>query len=160
MTRLDVRLLGDFQVAVDSRPLPADAWPQRRAADLVKLLALAPRHRLTRDEVIEALWPQLEPASGKANLHKAASYARKAIGDPAAVVLSGGHVALLPDGTVETDLDRLEAGDPDAYGGELLPDDRYEEWTLGHRERIDGLHADALRRAARWEELIAADPRR
>src|SRR3712207_4624611 len=59
MRRLEVRLLGEFAVLVDSRAVPPDAWPQRRAADLVKVLALAPGHRLARDEVLEALWPQL-----------------------------------------------------------------------------------------------------
>ena len=78
MRQLEVRLLGRFEVLVDSRPIPADAWAQRRAADLVKLLALAPGHRMPRDEVLETLWPQLGADAAAANLHKAASYARNA----------------------------------------------------------------------------------
>lgn len=69
---MDIRLLGRFEVAVDRRPVPARAWEHRRAEDLVKLLALSPGHRLTRDEVVEALWPQLSATAGVANLHKAA----------------------------------------------------------------------------------------
>ena len=76
MRQLEVRLLGRFEVLVDSRPVPADAWAQRRAADLVKLLALAPGHRMPRDEVLETLWPQLGADAAASNLHKAASYAR------------------------------------------------------------------------------------
>ncbi len=41
-----------------------------------------PEHRLTRDEVVEALWPHLGAKAGVANLHKAAHYARKALGWP------------------------------------------------------------------------------
>ena len=36
-------------------------WKSRRARSLVKLLALAPGHRLHRDQVIEALWPEFRP---------------------------------------------------------------------------------------------------
>ena len=78
MRQLEVRLLGRFEVLVDSRPIPADAWAQRRAADLVKLLALAPGHRMPRDEVLETLWPQLGADAAAASLHKAASYAQRA----------------------------------------------------------------------------------
>ena len=80
MRRLDVRLLGRFEVAVDARPVAASAWGHRRAQDLVKLLALSPGHRLTRDEVVEALWPQLGAKAGVANLHKAVFHAWKALG--------------------------------------------------------------------------------
>lgn len=38
-------MLGGFGVFVDSQPVPAQAWAQRRATDLVKVLALAPGHR-------------------------------------------------------------------------------------------------------------------
>ena len=75
MDRVEIRLLGGFGVTVDSRPIPDDAWPQRRAADLVKLLALARGHRMARDEVLEMLWPQLATDAAASNLHKAASNA-------------------------------------------------------------------------------------
>src|SRR5215218_1366296 len=134
--QLEVRLLGRFEVLVDSEPVPADAWVQRRAADLVKLLALAPGHRMPRDEVLESLWPRLGVAAAASNLHKAASYARRALGDRGAVVLRGGVVELAPTAEVITDVERFEGGDDSAYGGELLPDDAYEEWTVGPRARL------------------------
>ncbi len=52
-----IELLGRFRVVVGGEDVVADGWPGRRAAELVALLALADGHRLTRDEVIEALWP-------------------------------------------------------------------------------------------------------
>ncbi|HEU5441188.1 MAG TPA: hypothetical protein VFU88_18020 [Ktedonobacterales bacterium] len=33
-----------------------DAWRRRRARTLVKLLALAPRRRQHREQVVDALW--------------------------------------------------------------------------------------------------------
>src|SRR5690242_2184354 len=124
MTTVDVRLLGEFSVDVDGTPLPPDAFATRRAADLVKVLALAPAHRLPRDVVVETLWPHLSPEAGLANLHKAAHHARRAIGFAGAIVLQNGAVALAPEAALRTDVERFEAGDDAAYLGDLLPDDR------------------------------------
>jgi DNA-binding SARP family transcriptional activator/Tfp pilus assembly protein PilF len=158
MRQLDIRLLGRFEVTVDSRPVPAAAWMHSRAADLVKLLALAPRHRMSRDEVLESLWPRLGAAKAASNLHKAASYARRALGERGAVVLRGGAVELAPTAEVTTDVERFEGGDDSAYGGELLPDDAYEEWTLGRRARLRERRLSVLRAEGRWEEVLREDP--
>jgi DNA-binding SARP family transcriptional activator/tetratricopeptide (TPR) repeat protein len=158
MQRLEVRLLGRFEVLVDSIPVPADAWAQRRAADLVKLLALAPGHRMARDEVLEALWPRLGADAAASNLHKAASYARRALGDRAAVVLRGGIVELAPAAEVVVDVERFQRGEAGEYGGELLPEDRYEEWTIGARSRLRERHLAVLRSEGRWEEVLREEP--
>ncbi|MGZ4330775.1 MAG: AfsR/SARP family transcriptional regulator [Solirubrobacteraceae bacterium] len=128
MECLEVRLLGGFQVLRDGGPVPPEAWQHRRGAELVKVLALARDHRLHREQVIEALWPELSYDAALANLHKAAHFARRAIGESDAVVVQGGRVSLAPGAVVETDVERFEAeDDPALYGGELLPEDRYAE---------------------------------
>ena len=152
-----MRLLGRFEVRVDSRPVLDSAWPQKRAADLVKLLALAHGHRLTRDQVVEMLWPRLAADAGVANLHKAASYARRALGERDAIVVHGGVVALAPGAEVITDVERFERGDDTAYGGELLPDDAYEQWTQGPRARLRERRLAVLRSRGRWEEVLQED---
>src|SRR5829696_5183610 len=157
MRQLEVRLLGRFEVLIDSRPVPADAWAQRRAEDLVKLLALAPGHRMPRDEVLEMLWPRLGADAAASNLHKAASYARRALGDRSAVVLRGGVVELAPAAHVTTDVERFERGDDSAYGGELLPDERYEQWTLGPRERLRERRLALMRAEGRWDDVLRED---
>ncbi len=43
-----IHLLGGFQVRVGDRTIRDVDWRRRKAADLVKLLAIAPGHRLTR----------------------------------------------------------------------------------------------------------------
>jgi DNA-binding SARP family transcriptional activator len=156
--RVDVRMLGGFEVEVDGAVIDTDAFAQRRGADLVKLLALAPGHRLARDQAIELLWPRLTPEAGAANLHKAAHHARRALGARDAVVLAGGVISLAPDGAVTTDVERFEAGDGSAYRGELLPDDRYEQWCATARERVRGRRVDGLRAARRWEAVLEEDP--
>src|SRR5690606_19603725 len=56
-------------------------------------------------------------------------------------------------------VDREAAGPvASALGRELLPDDPYDDWAAGPRERLAGLHRDLLRLAGRWDDLVALDP--
>ncbi len=159
MDCLEVRLLGGFEVLRDGVPVPQDAWQHRRGAELVKVLALARAHRLHREQVIEALWPELSYDAALANLHKAAHFARRAIGESDAVVVHGGRVSLAPGSVVKTDVERFEAeGDPALYGGELLPEDRYAEWAGEARERLRLAYLRGLRARGRWEEVVAEEP--
>ena len=87
--RVEIDLLGGFAVRVDGRVVPAAEWRRRQAAALIKLLALAPRRTLHREQVIDALWPDISMEDAAPRLHKAAYYARRSLGDPRALVLDG-----------------------------------------------------------------------
>jgi DNA-binding SARP family transcriptional activator len=106
-------------------------------------------------------------------LHKAAHFARRAIGVPDSVVLRGDQVVLYPGGSVTVDAVRfgelarraLAARDATAarealalYGGELLPADRYEEWAETRREQLSQSHLDLLRLDGQWEAVAELDP--
>jgi hypothetical protein len=54
-----VWLSGSFRVSVGSTTVREDVWRFTRAATLVKLLALAPGHRLHREQAMDLLWPDL-----------------------------------------------------------------------------------------------------
>ena len=170
---VNARLLGGFGVVVDGHPISGDSWRRRRAAGLVKLLALAPNHRLVREQAMEALWPEIDDTAGGRNLRKAAHYARHALGLPDAIVLDGTTVALLPSGRVETDLEEfygdarraLEDGDEAAcrvvaerYAGDLLPDDRFEPWSHGPREQLSARYRQVLEGGRLWGRLLSVDP--
>src|SRR5215211_9065480 len=107
---IELKLLGGFRVVVDGRAVADDAWPKRSGADLVKLLALAEGRRVARDAVLEALWPHLDAEAAARSLYKAATYARRALGDRRAVVIAEGSVQLAPRARIVTDLERFEAG--------------------------------------------------
>ena len=51
----EIRLLGQFAVRVDGQPVPAGAWRHKRAAELVKILALADTHRLHSGQIMDLL---------------------------------------------------------------------------------------------------------
>ena len=67
-------------------------------------------------------------------------------------------VELAPDAEVTTDVERFEAGDDSAYGGELLPDEPYEEWLLGPRARLRERRLAVMRAEGRWDEVLREDP--
>jgi DNA-binding SARP family transcriptional activator len=172
MRTVAIHLLGRFSVAVDGTPI-SGAWRSRRAADVVKLLALAPGHRLPRAQLMEALWPESAPQLSGTNLRKALHFARLATGDARAIASEGGVVMLWPEARIETDVDRfetvvqraLDTGDPaacrtaaDLYGGVLLPDDRYEPWSIQPRGHLHRRYLDVLRAAGLWTRLAEEDP--
>lgn len=171
--QVEVTLLGRFRVVVAGRVIEDEAWRHRRSRDLVKLLALAPEHRLHGEQIIDLLWPDLAVRAGRANLHKAAHFARRALGAREAVVLRHEEVILWPDATVVVDVERfqrcaelaLASGEAEgcaaaarAYGGDLLAEDPYAEWARDRRDALRRLHLDLLRRARLWEEVLVADP--
>jgi DNA-binding SARP family transcriptional activator len=169
---VDIVLLGGFSVSVDDVPISGDAWRSRRAADVVKLLALARDHRQPRTQLMEALWPDSDPQASGTNLRKALHFARSAAGEDV-VANDHGILVLWPAAHVSTDVARfgaaarraLETGDPascrlaaELYPGELLPDDRYELWTIEPRAQLHRRYLDVLRAGGLWDRLFEVDP--
>lgn len=103
-----VTLLGRFAVTVGGVPVAEAAWKRRHAAAVVKVLALAPGRRLHREQVIDLSWPDDTITAAVPKLHKAAHYARHAIGVPGAVVLRGDQVLLCPGAAVTVDAAEFE----------------------------------------------------
>ena len=145
-------LLGGFAAAVDGVPVPENAWRLKKARELVKLLALAPGHHLHREQVMDVLWRDRGPAAAANNLHQAVYVARRAL-DGSAIVVREELLHL----TADVDVDRLELAAADArrartpaayraalslYGGELLPENRYDDWAEGRRDELAELAAE------------------
>ena len=169
-----IGLIGEFRITVGGRKVAPTAWRRRDAATLVKILALAPGRQLHREQVMDALWPDLDPREAAPRLHKAAHYARQAVGRPDTLVLRGDMVSLLPGVGVRVDVaefdaaaeDALASGDPqtaatvlDRFDDEPLPSDLYEPWAAATRERLLHRRLSLLRQAGRFERLIELDPR-
>ena len=67
---LAIHLLGDFRILVRGHAVEDARWARPQARLLVKLLALDPRHQLHCQQLVDAIWPDLAPGAGAANLHK------------------------------------------------------------------------------------------
>jgi DNA-binding SARP family transcriptional activator/pimeloyl-ACP methyl ester carboxylesterase len=167
---VDITLLGSFSVVVDGEPIDPAHWRRRPAAHLIQVLALAPGRRMHREQVIDALWPDCAVTDAAPRLHKAAHFARRALG-AAAITSTGDALELFASSAVTVDVVAFEAaaavaldsgtGIDDAithYTGVLLPDDCYEPWTAPRRDHVAHLHRQLLRAAGRWSELLALDP--
>ena len=152
---LHIQLLGKFSVSVRKNTLPEECWRSRRARSLVKLLALTHDHRLHRDQIIEVLWANSNPAAATNNFYQTLYTARRVLESYGAsvLVLEEGFLSLArADGqTLTVDVEQFETAaalakgslDPQAYqdalalySGDLLPDDLYEEWTIPRREAL------------------------
>ena len=151
-----IGLLGGFSVTVGERKVDESAWRLRKAASLMKLLALAPNHRLHRERAMDLLWPELGLRAASNNLRQTLHVARKSLHpDPEInsryLTLSGEQLLMCPHGQLWVDLDAFEEAadsarrskDPAAYraaielySGELLPEDRYEEWAESRRQEL------------------------
>ncbi len=165
--RIEIQVLGAFRVAVNGAPIPPDAWKRERGAALVKLLAVTPQHRLHRERVMDAFWPELDRDAAGANLRKAVHFARKALGVHEVIELD--EVVALA-GELAIDAEQFAAAartarEPaacaraaDLYGGELLPDDRYAEWLDEPRKQLQAQYVRTLRTGKLWERIIAIDP--
>lgn len=175
---LRVYLLGGFTITLGERSLDASAWRLRKAQSLVKLLVLAPGHRLHRERVLDLLWPDLELEAAANNLHYTMHSARTTLASllepPTPTILpSCSHprprtgtllrlrqqiVALESPTPLWVDADAFDDAaasarlgtDPlryeaaiNLYGGDLLPDDRYEDWAANRREAL-GANYQAL----------------
>ena len=112
---------------------------------------------------MELLWPELTATAAQNNLHQALHAARRALGVDC-ISLADGMVAL--DADVVCDVDLFERRAADAreavemrayeealalYGGELLPEDRYELWAEPRRSSLRELHATLCLELARLQ---------
>lgn len=78
---LRLYLLGPFRMERDAQEVPASVWARPRDRALLKLLALQRGHVVTRDRLIDLLWPQLDGAAAVDSLHVAVSRLRRVL-DP------------------------------------------------------------------------------
>ena len=166
-------LLGGFRVGVGSRTITEEAWRLRKAAALVKLLALARGHRFHREEIMQLLWPDQAPQAAANNLHYTLHHARRTLGATLTSAspylrLQSEQLALCPGGLLWVDVEAFDDAasvarrtrEPAAYrraielyAGELLPADRYEDWAEARRLELRSAFLSLLvELAALYEE--------
>jgi DNA-binding SARP family transcriptional activator len=136
---LRIWLLGGFRVEAAGRSVPASEWRRSGATALVKLLALRPGHRLHREQVADILWPE---APGAARLNKALHFARRTVGNEHLILRD--DMLSLRAAELWVDVDAFEKaareGDVEGalalYAGDLLPENRFEDWAETRRAQL------------------------
>jgi DNA-binding SARP family transcriptional activator len=151
----EVVVLGGFRVVSRGEEL---VLPPGKPEHLVKVLAVSKR-RLPAEVVIEHLWPEVEPLSGRKRLRNTLNRLRTVA--PGLVRRSGEALTLDPSATLDIECFEKEATRAleqhhpglarlvvNRYPGPVLPDDLYEDWAAPARERLSRLFLALLDAAA------------
>jgi len=75
--RVSVFLLRPFEVAIDETPI--EKWPSQKAKTVFKLLLLAYGRAMPKEELIELVWPDIDPKAGRNNLNVAICHLRRTL---------------------------------------------------------------------------------
>jgi len=182
-SRLAIRSLGAFRLFRDGVPVPATAWQSKKARTLLKIL-VARRGRATpRDLLMEALWPEEDPARLANRLSVALATAR-AVLDPdkrhpadqfvtadkdsirldlehvtvdVEEFLRRAHEGLAATRTGPTDEAAAALAEAEAlYAGDFLEEDSYEDWAADHRKEVSATY-NAVARTLAESALGAGD---
>jgi predicted ATPase/DNA-binding SARP family transcriptional activator/DNA-binding CsgD family transcriptional regulator len=171
-----IRLLGGFRVSVGPQNIEGEAWRLRKSASLIKLLALARQHRMSRKQAMEYLWPESDGTTASNKLRQTLHAARRALGTEGSghLVSEDGSLVLCPEAELWVDTEVFEEAalaarrsrEPaayrmaiDLYAGELLPEDRFEDWAEDERADLRRVYLELLTELARlYEERGEYDP--
>jgi DNA-binding SARP family transcriptional activator len=170
--RLAIHCLGPLRVQLDEHDL--GVLSNRRARSVFKYLLLRRGRPTPKEQLMELLWPNAEPASARNNLNVAVYCLRRFLrSDPATphVVYRRDGYELDPEERIWLDLDEflyraaaarecaklgnranelrhLTAAER-TYRGPLFEDDPYEDWTLDDRRLVLDQYVDVVARLAR-----------
>lgn len=166
-----IKTLGMFRVIRDGIPIPNLAWRSKKARDLLKILAVR-RRPTPRDQLMELLWPEVEPAVASNRLSVLLSTVRDVLQpDPfgeAPLITTNGAVSLHPAqvsvdvedflAQATTALDADRANNPTAtaqltaalaaYTGDFFEDDPYQDWASWLADEVRVTHIALLRALA------------
>jgi DNA-binding SARP family transcriptional activator len=171
---LEIHLLGPFRVVVDGAPIADRCFTRRKPKHLIKLLALQTHHQFHREQAMELLWRDSDPEAANNSLNKAIHMARRAL-EPKLQSAADSHFIFTQDQQIvmraperlwiDVDLFEdaaaraLKAGNVasyetalELYGGDLLPEDLYEEWSTTRREQLLTIFRDLLAKVAQLYE--------
>jgi DNA-binding SARP family transcriptional activator len=175
-----VTLLGEHTVRIGRRRVDRSAWKSKKAFEVLTVVALAGSRGMTREAVIENVWPARPPDKGRTLLRTALSEIRRVLepdrpaGEPSTVIHAGRDRLTV---TLDTDLDDAErqlerdaGGAFDRLAIGLAPELANVDWAAALVPRIDRLaalaagrlagdsDAPADRRIAALERLIEVEP--
>ena len=180
---LRLKVLGGLSVLRDGRPV-SGALAQPRRLAVLALLARAGRSGVSRESVINTLWPDTDEERARHTLNQTLYALRRELGSDEFIVgvrelrLDTGLLALdvaeFQDAVAAHDLERAV----DLYGGPFLDGfhlagaDEFERWVERERALLDRTYAETLERLARdakarddpadatrwWRKRAARDP--
>src|SRR3954465_14034018 len=161
---LCIQLLGSFIVYVNGNAVENSHWRLKKAKAVVAMLALARGQRGRREQLLDRLWPDMEPVAAARNLHQTLYVARRTLagagaGSDGLLAIPGELVVLDDTGPVDVDVLQfersalaalaagVEASLRDAaglYSGDLLPELPDADWLATRRSELREIHHEVL----------------
>ncbi|UCC64635.1 MAG: transcriptional regulator, partial [Anaerolineae bacterium] len=165
--QLRVQTLGPFRVWRGGEEIDAREWRRVKARQLFQLLLTHRGRTLQREEIVDILWPDLDPDAVQRDFKVALNALNKALepdrppgAEAAYVVRHGTTYRLRPGADLWLDADEfqhlIEQGDHcqdnpetcaeayqralDLYHGDYLQEALYEDWASEERERLLALY--------------------
>lgn len=156
-----VKLFGGLEVMVGERSVREKDWRKRKARMLFAMLALERGRQLSREQILEHVWPDMPEDRAKNNFYVVWSTMKSALmggaSGPCLYVENTGGLCSIVRDAVRSDVDEFEEclvtarqaeakGDAKigieayqrmatVYRGELLPGDLYDDWFAPIRDR-------------------------
>lgn len=193
--RLSLRTLGLFAAERGGVPVEGAEWKGAMPRRLLFRLIAAEGRAIARDTILADLWPDSDDDAARNNLRVALSRLHDALdpgrpsGSPGYFVESKGDTLVLRTDAIESwDLVEFRTAEREArasdrqgdtdiaiasyqraldlYGGEFLPETRYDEWAIAIRTRLaESVRelgervAELLLAAGRFDEVLAVAAR-
>lgn len=174
--RLRVHALGEFAAFRGEATIPPNTWRRAKARQLFQLLLTFRHGSLDRDQILEYLWPGMDPAAAGRNfkvtlnsLYHVLEPDRDPGSESALVCRDGSAYGIRPGADIWLDAERFAALVAQAnaalvrrpaeavplleeavtlYKGDYLPEALYETWAAAERERLAVLFLSAADRLA------------
>jgi DNA-binding SARP family transcriptional activator len=170
--RLHIRTLGAFGIWRGDQEVRDRDWRSSKARQLFQLLLTERGRALPRDQVIDTLWPDMEPEAAANNLRVTINRLSKALepdrpegAPPAYIVQHSETYALNTESDLDIDAVRFAAAAEEGrqaaqrgqrqtaiaalrsavsiYAGQYLPDCLYDDWSAVERERLALLFSES-----------------
>jgi LuxR family maltose regulon positive regulatory protein len=169
---IEVRTLGTFAILLGGQPADFGQKAPRRPLALLKAVITAGSAGLSTERARALLWSELDGDAAAEALAAALHRLRKVLGDPNALRLNDGRIALDAklvwvdafafDRLAEHADEQVQQQALALYRGPFLPLDEAEGWTIAMRDRMRtrfgtlvARRASALERTSRFDEAIA-----
>lgn len=142
-----VYMLGTFRLHRDDQPVHLGRKTPRRVLELLHAIVAIGAHGVSRERLIEALWPDAEGDAGRDAFEIALHRLRKLLGDDEAIRLTNGVVSI-DSGRVWVDVTAFgQIADGvhspatmnralSLYGGSFLSEQPERPWMLPMRDRL------------------------
>ncbi len=166
---LTIKLLGGFRLLRAGREVPLTSIRSQKAISMLKLL-VAKRHQVvSREQIFDTIWPEVETEAADRSFDVTLSTLRKLLDipdDPPLIVRRGRGYTINPDLHLTVDAEEFvrhwEKGHwwgmrgqmtaaakewraaEGLYAGDFLADDLYEDWTTAERENLREKYLELL----------------